>query len=261
MSTATSFTTGQQRKEYVLDQLLALGHVAVRDLAGRMHVSEATVRRDLRQLSDQGRLELVYGGATVRRQADHSLQARAQRNPEAKRRIGRLAAGLVRDGDLIFLDGGTTCAAMVPELRRRQGLTVVTSSLRTAAELAEVPNLTLVILGGEVRPDRMDTIGPIASNAIDQLRGYVAFLGADGLSPDFGVSAHDLPTAYLYQHIVRNSRETILLADHTKFTAPSLYRIGGFETISRVVTDRAPDAEWLEFFLTQGIECLHPDTP
>lgn len=257
MTTVPAFSTGQQRKEYVLDQLLARGHVAVRDLAVTMHVSEATVRRDLRQLSDQGRLELVYGGATVRRHADHSLQARAQRNPEAKRQIGALAAGLVRDGDLIFLDGGTTCAAMVPHLQRRVGLTVVTSSLRTAAEMAEWPSLTLVLLGGEVRADRMDTIGPLAANAIDQLRGYVAFLGADGLSPDFGVSAHDLPTAYLYQHIVRNARETVLLADHTKFAAPSLYRIGGFDAVSRVVTDRQPDPEWLDFFAVHGIECLH----
>lgn len=250
--------TATNRREAILERLSARGHVTIRDLASDLAVSEATVRRDLRQLADEGLLDLVYGGATARRIADQSLQARSQQNFEAKRIIGHLAGQLVNDGDMLFIDAGTTCYEMRHSLLRRRRLNVILTSTRLAEDLGANPDIEIIALGGHYRPERMDFVGPLAANAIEQLRGYTAFIGADGLSPEFGVSANDIQTAYLYQHLLRNARETILLADHTKFAAPSLFRICGLDAISRVVTDRPPEPEWLLTLSALGIQVITP---
>lgn len=249
-----------RRRDGILELLLAQGHVLVRDLAARFDVSEATVRRDLRALAPRHRLQLVYGGATLPKAGSYSIEARAHRNIEAKRTIGKLAADLVRDGDMLFVDAGTTSFEMRHRLAQKKGLTVVVNSTRLATALAGSADISVVLLGGHFRPERMDTCGPLAVDAIDRLRGYLAFIGADGLSRDFGVSAVDLETADLYRRVMGHARETILLADHTKFDSPSLYRITDFDAIRRVVTDRPPSAEWRAFFADAGIDVRYPDT-
>jgi DeoR/GlpR family transcriptional regulator of sugar metabolism len=250
----------RQRREAILEQVVARGHVSVRDVAGDTGVSEATVRRDLRALADSRHVELVYGGATVRRGSEHSLQWRAQLNVDAKRTIGNLAAGLVRDGDLLFIDAGSTCFEMRSGLMERRELTVIVHSTNLAGELGKNPGISIIMLGGNYRPDRMDSIGPLSVGAIEQLRGYVAFIGADGVSMDFGLSATDIQTAHLYHQVVRNARETILLVDHTKFESPSLFKICEIEEVSRVVTDRAPSAGWPEFLASHDIELILPES-
>lgn len=247
-----------ERREEILNRVLARGHVTVRGLAGDLSVSEATVRRDLRSLADEKRLDLVYGGATLPRASDYSIQSRAQRNVDAKRVVGRLAAGLVHDGEMLFVDSGTTCFEMRHHLVRKRGLSIIINSTRLALELGAGQDISIIQLGGHYRPERMDSYGPLATEAIDQLRGYVAFIGADGLGMDFGLTASDIHTAYLYQHVLKNARESILLVDHTKFNAPSLFRICGWDAISRVVTDRPPDTEWAEFLNARGIEIIRP---
>ncbi|HOF18666.1 MAG TPA: DeoR/GlpR family DNA-binding transcription regulator [Phycisphaerae bacterium] len=250
----------RQRRETILAKAFELGHVVVRDLAGELAVSEATVRRDLHSLAAEGRVELTHGGAFVARNGDFSFRSKAMRNVEAKRIIGRLAAELVRDGEQVFLDSGTTCFEMAPHLRRKRGLQVIVNAVRIAEEL-DAPGLSVIVLGGQYRPDRMDTVGPMATAALDQLRGYRAFVGTDGLGMDFGLTAGDIESAHLYRLAVRNSREAILLADHSKFRAPSLYRIVEWDAICRVVTDVQPPAEWGEFFRARNIEVICPPGP
>jgi DeoR/GlpR family transcriptional regulator of sugar metabolism len=251
--------SSNQRQERIVEELRAKGHATVPDLAGALGVSEATVRRDLRSLAESGRINAVYGGATWPHNADYSFRSKGERNVEAKRAIGRLAADLIHDDDQIFLDSGTTCFEVARLLKRRRGLTVIVNSARLAIEL-ESPGLNVFLIGGQYRSDRMDTVGPLAISAIDQLRGFIAFAGADGLSMDMGLSAADVETAHLNRLALINARECILVADHTKFLAPSLAKIVGWERISRVVTDSPPAGPWLEFFHSRGITVIHPAT-
>jgi len=251
--------TSKQRGDLILRKILEHGHVEVRILAQEMSVSEATIRRDLRALSDEGQVELVYGGATLPRATDFSFRSKAARNVEAKRIIGRLAADLVTDNEQIFVDCGTTCFEMCHHLKRRRGLHVIVNSTRLAFELGGNSEISVIQIGGAYRPERMDTVGPLAAAMIEQLRGYLAFIGADGLSRDFGVSASDIESAHIHRQVIRNARETILLVDHTKFLTPSLCKICEMDDISRVVTDRLPLPEWQEFLLARGIELIVPD--
>ncbi len=243
----------RQRHERILAALYDERHVTAKDLAVNMDVSEATVRRDLKELAETGQIELVYGGATLRRPSDFSFRSKGSRNVEAKRIIGRLAADLVADDSQIFLDSGTTCFEMIPYLKARKRLSIIVSSARLALEL-DGPGLSVILLGGQYRPDRMDTIGPLATATLDQLRGFVSFIGADGVDMEFGPAAADIESADLNRRAVKNARQTVLLVDRTKFATPSLAKIVDWDLVNRVVTDRRPTPEWMDFLSGKGIQ-------
>ena len=240
-------------------QLLENKEVTVRELAGQMEVSDATVRRDLKALADEQELELHHGGATLSPNCDYSYHAKSLRASAEKQIIGRLAGELLQDGDHIFLDSGTTCSQLVPYVKRLLNMTLLANSSRLALEL-KGSNSRLFLIGGEYRPHRMDTVGPMAQATLKGVRGYVAFIGADGLSMDFGPSASDVDSAHLHRIVVENAKSTVLLVDHTKLGNPSLFQIAEWDRISKVVTDRAPDGAWKEFLEQRGIELLYPSS-
>ncbi len=248
-----------QRRDTILAEVYEKGRVTIRGLSSTLGVSEATARRDLKALAAEGRLELTYGGATLPRISDFSFHSKEVRNVDAKRLIGRLAANLVGDHDQIFVDSGTTCFQMAPHLKRLQGLSVVTNSTRLAMEL-DAPGLDVITLGGRYRPERMDTIDPLAVRTLESLRGYLALIGADGLDMDFGLTASDIESAHLHTLAVANARETVLLADHTKFLSPSLCKIVDFTSVSRIVTDTRPSDEWMAFLDQNGIDVIWPES-
>ena len=245
----------KERRKQIVAQLLDNKHVTVKELATSMDVSGATVRRDLKALADEGELLLVHGGATLPRQRDFSFRAKQLRAVEQKRIIGRLAAALVMDGDQVFLDSGSTCSEMVPYLKKMHGVTVLANSARVALEL-NAPGLNVFLIGGEYRPDRMDTVGPMAMSTLNQVRGYLAFIGADGLSMDFGPSASDAASAHLHRLVLQNARAAVLLVDSSKFGGASLFQIVDWSRISKVVTDREPDEAWKRFFEERNIELI-----
>ena len=248
----------EERRKNIVAQLLDRKHVTVRELAASMDVSGATVRRDLKALANEQELLLVHGGATLPRQNDFSFRAKQLRAIEEKRTIGRLAAGLVLDCDHVFLDSGTTCSEMVPYLKKMHGMTVLTNSARLALEL-NAPGLSVFLIGGEYRPDRMDTVGPMALSALRQVRGYVAFIGADGLSMDFGPSASDAASADLHRTVIENARQAVLLVDSSKFGGASLFQIVDWSRITKVATDAEPDEQWKRFCQQHKIELIYPE--
>ena len=245
----------EERRKQIMAQLIERKHLTVKELVASMHVSGATVRRDLRALAGEEELLLVHGGATLPQQRDFSFPAKQLRAVEQKRIIGRLAAALLLDGDQVFLDSGTTCSEMVPYLKKKHGVTVLANSARLALQLNS-PGLSVFLIGGEYRPDRMDTVGPMAMSALDQVRGYVAFIGADGLSMDFGPSASDVASAHLHRLVVENARAAVLLVDSSKFAGASLFQIVDWSRISKVVTEREPDEQWKRFFDEKHIEVI-----
>ena len=180
------------------------------------------------------------------------------RNVEEKRVIAALATELINDGDQIFLDSGTTCFEMAKYLRTKKSLSIIVNSVRTAEEL-NAPGLNVLMLGGQYRPDRMDTIGPIAYQTLDRLRGFSTFLGTDGMSRDFGFTSIDIESANLFGLAVKNAKESILLADSSKFDNPALYKITDIHSISTVITEKKPSAEWCSFFDKNEIKLIYPE--
>jgi DeoR/GlpR family transcriptional regulator of sugar metabolism len=253
MSESKSF-----RRQRIMAQLLEKKQVTVKELAADLEVSGATVRRDLKALAREQGLRLNHGGAALARDRDYSFQAKLLRASQAKKTIGRLAAGLIHDGDHIFLDSGTTCSEIVSYVKQKHNVTVLANSARLALDFNGA-GVHLFMIGGEYRPDRMDTIGPMALAALNTVRGYVAFVGADGVSMDFGPSASDVDSAHLHRQVVQNATSTVLVADHSKFGNPAMFQIVEWAHIHRVVTDQRPDPQWCEFFQQQEIEIICPD--
>ncbi len=232
--------------------------ISVNELASSLAVSEATVRRDLRKLAGENQVNLVHGGAALPPLVDHSFIAKSRRAPEAKKTIGQVASDLVVDGDYVFIDSGTTCIQMAPGLRRRQGISAFVTSVRLANELC-TPGLTVVLLGGQYRPAKMDTVGPLALRSLEQFRTYKSFMSADGMDRGFGPAASDMETAHLHQLVMRNSSETSLLVDSMKFKSPALYKIASWDQVNRVVTEKSPGSKWEVFLREKDIELIYPD--
>jgi DeoR family transcriptional regulator of aga operon len=247
-----------QRKEEFLKLLYEKGHLEVRDIADRFGISGATVRRDLHRMAEEGLLELVYGGATLARKDNYSIRSRQTLNVEAKRAIGKLAAGFVRNGDTIFIDSGTTCDCMVPHLLSKRDLVVITNSNLVAAQLGESTSFSIIQLGGRFRFARMDSVGPHALMVMRNLSGYHAFVGTDGLTRDLALTSTDSETADLYRAVIENASETTLLVDHTKFGAPALHRFAEIGAVRRLVTDLPVAEEWAKVLERLGTEVVCP---
>ncbi len=248
--------------EHRRDDILALayknGFVTVKGLAEVLNVSEPTVRRDLHKINQEGLLQLTHGGAKVVENADHSFLSKLTRNVEAKKIVASLAAEYVQNGDQIFLDSGTTCFQMTSFMRAKRALSVVVHSIRTAQELKS-PNTKILIPGGLYRPEKMDTIGPMAIESLERLRGYTAFIGSDGIGMDFGLTSVDIDSAHLQKVVIKNAKQTFLLIDSSKFDQPALYKIADFNEISAVVTEQKPSDEWLEFLEKNNINVIYPN--
>ena len=250
--------SAQQRRDAILAQVMEQSRVSVTSLAERFGISQATVRRDLKALADGRQVRLVHGGAEPARISDYSFHAKARRNQDAKRVIGRLAAELIGDDERIFLDSGTTCFEVAAPLKRRRGLTIIVNSARLALELPDAPGANIIMLGGRYRPDRMDTTGQLAAATLAQLRDYTALIGADGLDKELGPMASDMESASLYNQAVQHAARTWLLVDHSKFAASSLVKIAEWDKIQRVITDQPPQPVWSEFLSQRGIKVTCP---
>lgn len=221
--------------------MLAKGSASVPELAQALGVSEATVRRDLQQLADEGLVERVRGGAcrpkSIRPEADAApFEVVAGQESEEKRRIAQLAAQQVRDGDVVALDIGTTVSTMCPYLRERT-LTIVTASLAVVAALADAPRLDIVVMGGVLRPNYQSLVGVLTESCLRQVRVDVAFLGAAGIRPDGAVldsTPSEVPTKRAMLDIARRSW---LLADHAKFPGLGFLEVAPITAFTGLITD------------------------
>lgn len=206
------------RHRAILD-LVLMRDANVEQLSSTLGVSEATIRRDLAQLAKERRLVRTYGGATARvgtHEPEASLEERSAAQREQKEAIAQAAAMHVGEGDTVFLDGGTTCAALARHLVARQNLHVVTNNLLAVMTLANAPGVQLTLLGGDVRSSSMSTLGPLAELALSRLSVDRAFLGADGVVAGVGLCEASAQQAWLKECIVARAADVVVLADTEK---------------------------------------------
>jgi DeoR/GlpR family transcriptional regulator of sugar metabolism len=247
------------RKKVILEKLDRDGFVLVKEVAEELEISETTIRRDLNELDAQGLCKQVYGGASRNEKEDKpglsfDIKNRLSHNIAEKKAIGQLAASLVQDNDILYIDPGTTSWEMIPYLKDKHNLTIISNSVRLLQCLEFVGHHNIIQLGGELRVERLDTIGTLAQLGIEQLRGFRAFQGGDGLDIGFGLSAVDHESARIARVILANAREIIILADHSKFENPSLlYKIIEIEKIEHLVTDRPLSLPWREKCRLDGV--------
>jgi DeoR family fructose operon transcriptional repressor len=214
------------------------GRVEVASLVPELGVAAETIRRDLRVLVDRGVLRRVHGGAVAVESAGHEsgIDYRTQANVGEKRRIAAAAAQLLRGAETVYIDEGFTPQLIAKEIGGLGRLTVVTSSLLAAQELAECSQMTVLLLGGRMRGRTLATVDHWALRMLGEMVIDVAFLGANGISRERGLTTPDPAVAAVKQEVVRRSRRRVLVGIHTKFGVSSFCRFADLAEFEAVVT-------------------------
>ena len=247
------------RHKRILEQLRSTGRIYVKDVSQAFGVTEVTVRRDMRFLASKGLLNKTYGGAVLAApEVRASVRYRQKRKLTAKRVIGKLASELIKNGDVIYLEAGSTCYEILPYLTDRKKLTVIVNSLYLMRRLHEMTAHRIIIIGGQYRPDRMDMVGPGAEIAIGQLGGFRAFTGADDITIDAGISGADVVTVGFTKMVLKKASEVIFVGDHTKFDNPALYKIADIDQLDYIVTDTRLSSAWRIAARKNNIKLIYP---
>ena len=212
------------------------------ELMERFGISIETVRRDLDYLEQQGVLRKVYGGAVVNvsLNSEPEYASRAQTNYEEKNAIAREAAKLICPGDTVFLGVGTTVQAMVQYMKNIGQLTVFTNALRTAVELMEIPDCTVILPGGQLRAKELTLSGFPAEENLLNFNVDKAFIGIGGVTED-GITDFHIGEARLHRQLVMNARQSVALADSTKLGVRAMNNVCTLEEIDILVIDGNAD--------------------
>jgi len=235
--TGKSDTSTDERRREIVRRMYLTGYVGARELSASMAVDASTIRRDLHALAVAGLLERTHGGARVPPGASdlpYAIKEREHRS--AKEAIGAAAAALVRDGDSVVLDSGSTVYEVAVHLRERRELTVIANDLRTAHLVADFPSMRLLVPGGELLASNYALVSDQAVSFVQQLHVDWAFLGADAID-EHGVTNTNTLEVPLKRAMLAAARRAVLVADSSKFGHATLVRVAGAEEFERVVTD------------------------
>lgn len=246
----------EQRHLAILDELQRSGRVLAREMAERLQVSEDTVRRDLRELSSRGVLQRVHGGALPVSPALANLAKRSDIATDEKQALGRQAASMVADGQLVFVDGGTSTLAMVRQLPATLRATVATHSPVIAAALIEHPGVEVLMLGGRLFKHSGVAVGAGVARAIQSLRVDCFFLGATGVQAGFGLSTGDAEEAQVKALLMASAAETVLMASSDKLGKVSPYRIAPLSALTTLIVTRGADPAELQALRVPGLEIV-----
>jgi DeoR/GlpR family transcriptional regulator of sugar metabolism len=246
----------EQRHLAILEELQRHGRVLARELAERLQVSEDTIRRDLRELSTRGALQRVHGGALPVSPALANLARRSGIAVDEKLALGRQAASLVADGQLVFVDGGTSTLAMVRQLPATRRATVATHSPVIAAALIEHPSIEVLMLGGRLFKHSGVAVGAGVAQAIQSLRADCYFLGVTGVDAAFGLSTGDAEEAQVKALLMASAAETVLMASSDKLGNVSPYRVAPLSALTTLIVTPQADPATLQALRAPGLEII-----
>lgn len=250
----------EQRRRKILDLLEQKGQVTVRDLVGRFAVSAVTARGDLDALASNGSAVRSHGGAVRRLEAseDYPVRLKETLHRGEKIKIGRAAADLVHPNEVVILDSGTTTAEVARQIKTKklQPLTIITNALNIASELIDAPGISVIMVGGLMRPISCSFVGPQAETMLKEFHADRLFLAVDGFDLAIGASTPDVLEAQLNGLMMQVSREVNIVADSSKLGRRSVSRIGPLEKIHRLITDSQAPSEFVEALRRKGLEVL-----
>lgn len=228
-----------ERQTKILELIDERGKVEVPELSRLFRISAVTIRNDLKDLHKRGLVRRAHGGAVGIESVsvDASLQVKAALHAGEKQRIGVAAAALIKDGDSVILDSGTTTQHIARLIKDRKELTVITNGINVAMELLGAKGIRLILLGGMVRQNSYSAVGHFAEDMLLQLSADKLFLAVDAFDLAFGLSTPNPEESKVNQAMVQIARETILVADSSKFGKRSLSRIVPLSAIHKIITD------------------------
>lgn len=262
-----------ERRERALALVGDRGFVRVTELAEAFSVTTVTARADLDALERAGSIRRVHGGAVpisaaatpLRPTREPSFEEALEASADAKQRIGEHAASLVRSGQSVILDVGTTTLQIARALRARTDLddvTVFTNGLSIALELEpEIPRFTVVVTGGTLRPKQHSLVHPLAGSMLDEVHVDLAFIGCNGVDATLGVTNANLPEAAVKALMLHAAARRIVVADASKLGEAHLGRIAPIDSFDALITDAAAPPAVVAELIDAGLDVIVPRHP
>jgi len=251
---------GEQRRRKILELLEHKGQITVGDIVEKFSISAVTARGDLDALASGGAAIRSHGGAVRQMEAnrDYPLRLKAALHRSEKTKIGRAAADLIQPVEVIILDSGTTTAEIARQLKAKnlQQVTVITNALNIVSELVDANGISVIGLGGLLRPVSLSFVGPQAEAMLRDLHADRLFLAVDGFDFENGPSTPDVLEAQLNAVMMSVARETNVVADYSKLGRRSVSRIGPIEKVHRLITDTHAPEEFTRELRNRGIEVI-----
>ena len=252
-----SLIPAQRRKKI---QAYLTTHKAARlaDLSKMLNTSEATIRRDLEKLEETGFLERTHGGAVLsqRLSREPEYQKRLLDSPENKRLIGALAATLIEDGDVVFVNGGTTTTEIIRHIRPNADITVITNNVFAVQEIKQI-GFELILLGGTYLPVSFSVGGYFANENLKEVYADKTFIGVDGISLKYGCTFPTSAEAEVVRTMMGRTRGPVyVVADHSKWGTISNYEVAEIEKIHSLITDSGFDIEARDSLLSHSVNVL-----
>ncbi len=248
----------EERIRITLETLRERGKVTVPELSSLFGVSEITIRRDLNELAGRGLVRRAHGGAVYRVESppEPSVIQRMQENRPYKQRIAHAAARLINNDETIFLGSGSTTMYIAQRLVDRKGLTVVTNSIPVASEIATTDDITVIVLGGLLRPSEMSMIGHITEVSLREVRLDKVIIGMRAISIKDGLTNDYLPEVMMDRAILHMASEVILVADCTKLGKTASAFVAPIDRITHLITNQEADPEILASIRALGVDVL-----
>ena len=247
-----------QRRDRIQEYLAVHQIARTADLMNLLETSEATVRRDLEWLEAEGLLERTHGGAIINQRltSEPEYLQRAQTNPEEKRQIGALAASLIEDGDIVFINSGTTTTQVIHSIRGEAGISVFTNNLDAALDMGEV-GFQHHLLGGEYQPRSKSVAGRFAIENLRQVYADMVIIGVDGISLKHGCTVPTNAEAEVVRAMIERTKgQVVIVADHSKWGVVSNFQVASIDEIDKLVTDEGIDSSAVESLAAHSVESL-----
>jgi len=246
------------RQQRILSSIREQGQARVTELCRLFDASEATIRRDLEELDEAGLVKRIHGGAILTQEAadESAILQRLEKDGAQKRLIAQAAASMVRDGDTIFLGSGSTILYMLPFMKERKGITVVTNSLPVISRLIEFPDFKTVVVGGVVRKSELSFVGHISVRTLEELRADKVFLGIEAIHLDHGLTNSFPEETMTDRAIVQISSKVVMLADYSKFNKVHASYWGPLNMMQVIITDWMTDESVIEQLKAAGVQVV-----
>jgi DeoR family transcriptional regulator, fructose operon transcriptional repressor len=248
----------EERQKQILQYINEHTRASVAELTSVFHVSEATIRRDLKELEEGGLLRRTHGGALANQSVgfEPTFSEKTVHHADEKKRIAAKAMDWVGEGDTVLLDSGTTTYQMVPSLASFRVLTVVTNSYRILQELEQAESLELVSTGGIVRKGTQSLVGPIAEQVLEMVKVDKVFLGTNALDLEAGLTTPNLYEAQMKKAVIRAASQVILLCDSSKIGKTSFAKVAAISEVDVWITDERAPAEVVKQVRDSGVEVI-----
>lgn len=235
----------EERHTFILDQLEWKNMITVQELVEQLNHSESTIRRDLTTLEDQNKLVRIHGGAKKKRKPvdEPTMDEKTVKFMQEKERISRLAASLIDDYEVIYLDAGTTTYTMIPYLEGKN-ITVVTNGVPHASLLTDY-NIDSILVGGKIKQRTKAIIGSVAERQLEELNFTKAFMGMNGIDLEQGYTTPDAEEAAIKRKAIKRSNQSYILADVSKLGDVSFVKVADIDDCTIITTKLHEDKKEL----------------